>query len=107
MIDSVKIQKNGFLVNGVLSVPNDEGNRHFNAVQDWIEAGNIPAPEFTQSELDKQAIDSINASAKEELAAIDRASVRAIREYIASKPDAPKMLIDRELEAVFQRAKIK
>lgn len=44
---------------------------------------------------------------KDKLAAIDIASVRAIREYIAAKPDAPKELKDREAEAVVERGKLK
>lgn len=46
------------------------------------------------------------AKAKAELAAIDLASIRAIREYIVSKPDAPPILKDREAAAVAARAKL-
>lgn len=50
-ISSVKTQDEGFLVNGNMSVPNDPLNRHFQAVQEWINAGNTPDPEFTAAEL--------------------------------------------------------
>jgi len=56
MINTVKIQGSGYLVNGSMSVPNDTGNRHYQEVQDWIALGNIPEPEFTQAELDQQAL---------------------------------------------------
>ena len=32
----------GFIVNGILFVPSVSGNRHFRAVQDWIDSGNTP-----------------------------------------------------------------
>lgn len=47
-----------------------------------------------------------NAAALAELAAIDLASIRAMREYIASKADAPKILKDRETAAQAARAKL-
>lgn len=41
-----------------------------------------------------------------ELAAIDLASIRALREYIASKADAPQLLKDRESAAQAARSKL-
>lgn len=49
----------------------------------------------------------INAQAKANLASIDLASIRALREYIAAKPDAPQILKDKEAAAVAERGKIK
>jgi hypothetical protein len=46
-------------------------------------------------------------NAKADLLNIDFASIRAIREYIASKADAPKILKDREEAAQASRAKLK
>lgn len=46
------------------------------------------------------------AIVKDELAAIDLASIRAMREYIAAKADAPQVLKDREAAAVALRAKL-
>lgn len=51
-------------------------------------------------------IASENAAALRELAALDLASIRAMREYIASKPDAPQVLKDREAAAVAARARL-
>lgn len=46
------------------------------------------------------------AAALADLAAIDAASIRAIREYIAAKPDAPAILIERETAAKAARARL-
>ena len=56
-----------------------------------------------QARIDKEASDK----AKAELASIDLASIRAIREYIVAKADAPQILKDREAVAALERAKIK
>lgn len=50
MIETVKIHENGYLVNGTLSVPEAEGNRHYQAVQEWIADGNTPEPADTVPE---------------------------------------------------------
>ena len=44
--------------------------------------------------------------AKAKLAEIDLRSIRSIREYIAAKADAPKVIKDREAEAEVERAKL-
>ena len=41
-IQTVKLQENGYLVNGNMSVPEAEGNRHYQAILDWINEGNTP-----------------------------------------------------------------
>jgi len=41
-ITSVKLQDSGYLVNGNMSVPNAEGNRHYQQILDWINDGNLP-----------------------------------------------------------------
>ena len=47
-ITSVKLQvspngeDSGYLVNGNMSVPEAEGNRHYQAILDWINEGNLP-----------------------------------------------------------------
>ena len=38
---------------------------------------------------------------------IDMASVRALREYISAQPDAPKIIKDREAEAITEREKLR
>ena len=49
-ITSVKLQENGYLVNGNMYVPNDPANRHYQMVQDWIALGNTPEPIETPAE---------------------------------------------------------
>lgn len=54
-IETVKLQGEGYLVNGTMSVPKVEGNRHYKLVQEWIAEGNTPEPEFTPEELTAKA----------------------------------------------------
>lgn len=106
MIETVRIQGEGYLVNGSMVVPKAEGNRHYQEVQEWIAQGNTPEPEFTQAELDQRAIDEANQVEFDLLAELDRASIRDIREWIAAQPDAPQMLKDREAQAVVARGRL-
>ena len=53
-IQTVKIQDEGYLVNGTLSVPKADGNRHYQMVKEWIAQGNIPEPQFTEAEQQTQ-----------------------------------------------------
>lgn len=54
-ITSVKIQGQGYLLNGTMSVPNDSGNREYQAIQEWLSIkGNKAIPEFTVDELLEQ-----------------------------------------------------
>ena len=64
-ITSVKIQGNGWLVNGNMSVPNDDGNTHCQHVKLWISLGNTPEDEFTSDELEITRIAKIKAKAGE------------------------------------------
>ena len=61
MINTVKLQENGFLLNGTMSVPNSAENRHYQAIQEWIAEGNTPEPEFTQEELDVKSVQEAKA----------------------------------------------
>jgi len=107
MIHTVKEQDDGYLLNGLLSVPKDNENRHYKLIKEWIDQGNIPAPQYTAEELAAKEAAEANAAAKAELKKIDIDSIRVIREYIASKPDAPQIIKDRETAAVLERAKLK
>jgi len=53
----------------------------------------------------------LNAENKEQAVAdlllIDAGSIRALREYIASQPDAPQWLKDKDAAAVLARSKLK
>lgn len=50
-INTVQLQSYGYLINDVLMVPIDSGNRHYRAVLEWLAEGNVPTPEFTDEEL--------------------------------------------------------
>ncbi|MDD2932746.1 MAG: hypothetical protein PHO76_02565 [Methylotenera sp.] len=54
-----------------------------------------------------QLAENAKAQALAELATIDASSVRALREYIASKADAPQWLKDKDAAAVLARSKLK
>lgn len=58
-ITTVKKQQSGYLLNGFIFVPNDEQNLEFQLIKQWLEKGNIPEPEFTYEELNKQRISLI------------------------------------------------
>lgn len=47
------------------------------------------------------------AKVQAELAALDLKSIRALREYVAAKPDAPSFIKQHETDAVNLRAKLK
>jgi hypothetical protein len=76
-----------------------------------IGADLTPVTDAELSDLRKPTLEQIAAAEKAaalvELTLIDAASVRALREYIASKADAPQILKDKEAAAVIARAKLK
>ncbi len=66
-IKSVKIQGQGYLLNGSMSVPKADGNREYELIKKWLSEGNTPEPEFTEEELAKQELDKTNSIARAEL----------------------------------------
>ena len=42
IIETVKTQEYGYLVNGTMSVPNDPANSDYQLILDWINEGNLP-----------------------------------------------------------------
>ena len=50
-IQTVKIQGQGYLLNGIMSVPKTDGNREYELIKQWLLEGNTPEPEFTEEEL--------------------------------------------------------
>ena len=71
IIETVKTQRYGYLVNGTMSVPNDPANRHCADVLAWIAEGNTPAPEYTDAEIAANAQAETNATSQEYLASTD------------------------------------
>lgn len=50
-IITVKMQGQGYLLNGSMSVPKADGNREYELIKQWLAEGNTPEPEFTEEEL--------------------------------------------------------
>lgn len=71
------------------------------AVLKWLKDGNLALPK------DPPTLDEQNAPMMAALREIDIKSIRSMREYIASKPDAPQILKDHETAAQTERAKLK
>jgi hypothetical protein len=59
-----------------------------------------------QSMIDAAAAEAVRALAKNELSEIDRASIRACREYIAAKLDAPAILRTKDAAAASARGRL-
>ena len=70
-IKSVKIQGEGYLLNGEMSVPKADGNREYELIKQWLSEGNTPEPEFTEEELAQQAKNKQIADAKAYLLSTD------------------------------------
>ena len=51
MIQTVKIQGQGYLLNENMYVPKVDGNSEYELIKQWISKGNIPDPEFTEEEI--------------------------------------------------------
>jgi len=87
MIDTVKQQENGWLVNGNVSVPDDKSNRHYQEVQEWIADGGVVEPQYTDEELAKIEQDKINTEARDYLASTDWLEIRKMELGIPVPPD--------------------
>lgn len=70
-ITSVKIQGQGYLLNGTMSVPKADGNREYELIKEWLSEGNTPEPEFTEEELAQQELEAKIVEAKTYLASTD------------------------------------
>lgn len=60
----VKIQGQGYLLNGIMNVPKADGNREYELIKEWLKT-NEPESEFTPEQLDAQRISRIKAKASE------------------------------------------
>lgn len=70
-IKTVKIQGQGYLLNGIMNVPKADGNIEYELIKQWIAEGNEPEPEFTEEEIQKQELQIKINEAKEYLASTD------------------------------------
>ena len=69
-IQTVKIQGEGYLLNGTMNVPKADGNREYELIKQWLK-DNTPEPEFTEEELAQQAKDKQISEAKAYLSSTD------------------------------------
>lgn len=78
-IKSVKIQGQGYLLNGEMSVPKADGNREYELIKEWLK-DNTPEQEFTEEELAQQVINAKVQEAKQYLQSTDH------KFYLGYKP---------------------
>jgi hypothetical protein len=97
-IETVKEQDEGYLVNGSMSVPIAEGNRHYAAVKVWLET-NTAEPMFTVEELAAQEVSKINSESRAYLASTDWYAIRS-QETGVTMPDDVKILRAEAREAI-------
>ena len=84
--------------------PLEEGHRLV-FVNDLPVIEEIPLP--TVEEVVARELVEANQLIYNELEALDKASIRDIREWVTSQPNAPQSLKDREAQAVNARTRIK
>ena len=94
-IVSVKQLSNGWLLNGTMSVPDAVGNSEREAIKQWLSEGNTPEPEFTQEELDAQAIAKEKQEAQAYLISTDWYIVR----FADTGVEIPQEVKDKRAEA--------
>ena len=104
-IKSVKIQGQGYLLNGAMSVPQANGNREYELIKEWLAHGNVPESEFTEEELAQQVINAKVQEARAYLISTgwyverlnDPSSGKAIPQEVLDKRAEARVLIN-ELE---------
>ena len=92
-IQTVKIQGQGYLLNGTMSVPEADGNKEYELIKQWLAEGNVPEPEFPEEELQITSINKQIQEAKTYLASTawyverlnDPSSGKAIPEEVLTK----------------------
>lgn len=108
---SYKLMNDGSVMrdSDLAMIPPNEENADWRQYLADVKAGATVEPFDYPAEDARQAAaaEANKADAvKAKLADIDLRSIRAIREYLAAKPDAPQVLKDREAEAAVERAKL-
>lgn len=108
--------RKALIIDGRVREVLDSGNKPFppfHPEMNWVECGagvNVgdvyANGAFSAYVATAKTQAEINAEAIAELAVIDAASIRAMREYIAAKPDAPQFIKNHETAAQAARAKL-
>ena len=78
-IQTIKIQGQGYLLNGTMSVPKADGNKEYELIKQWLSDGNTPEPEFTEKELAQQELNKRKQEANQYLAQTDWVNSYKIR----------------------------
>ena len=107
-IKSVKIQGQGYLLNGIMYVPKADGNREYEMIKQWLAEGNTPEPEFTEEELAQQAKEQARQEALTTIVQLEASQLRSIRELMldANNEYAKAKLADIEAKIQEERAKL-
>ena len=96
-IVSVKQLSNGWLLNGIMYVPDASGNTERELIKEWLAEGNVPEPEFTEEELDAIAKEQKISEAK---AYLERTDFKMTIDYYATlTADAQAELTAKRAEA--------
>ena len=96
-IKTVKIQGQGYLLNGTMCVPKADGNSEYELVKQWMSEGNIPEPEFTEEELVQQ---EINMQINKYKQYLDSTDFKMTVDYYATLTEAEQIeLTQKRLEA--------
>ena len=75
---TVKIQGQGYLLNGTMSVPKADGNREYELIKQWLAEGNEPEAEFNAEEL---AQISLNKAIQEAQSLLDSTQFKFGEDY--------------------------
>ena len=86
-IQTVKIQGQGYLLNGNMSVPKCGGNREYELIKQWLAEGNEPEAEFTEEQLAEQLQAQANAEARVKLDSLDWKVIREIERLMLTGTD--------------------
>lgn len=96
-VQTVKISGQGYLLNGIMSVPKADGNREYELIKKWLSDGNTPESEFTDEELITQKQNEFRAERNTLLDKVDKLINKAedlvqdskdLREYRQALRDA-------------------
>lgn len=91
----------------LVHIVDEQGNSLKSMDINNVPEGTVIHPAFTAQEKAARDIAIQNQTEMAALKEIDIKSIRDIREWIASQPDAPQMLKDREAQAIAARSRIK
>lgn len=87
-IQTVKIQGQGYLLNGTMNVPgNADGNIEYELIKQWIADGNTAEPEFAEKEIEAQLQEQANAEARAKLGSLDWKVIRELERLMLAGTD--------------------